>query len=117
MPNEDEPEVVNMRQLEASTGGDRALMLELVDLYLADTDAKLSTLLQAAEERAFFQLGRVAHGLKGASASLGCEEAAAAFRQVEQVGRAEASAGLDEAMVQAQAAWRRACERLRSLAA
>ncbi len=112
-----ETEVVNVRRLEASTGGDRALLLELVDLYLADTDAKLPTLIEAARARAFTQVGRVAHGLKGASASLGCEEAAAAFRCLEEIGRAEAAARLDDALAEAQAAWRRACSRLRGLAA
>lgn len=117
MATGDQAEVLNMTRLEASAGGDRALMLELVELYLADTDAKFPSLVEAAREREHFRVGRVAHGLKGASASLGCEEAAAAFRHVEEVGRQGDDHRLDDALERAQAAWRRACHQLKGLAA
>jgi len=117
MPTEDPETVLNLRRLEESAGGDRSLMLELISLYLADSDAKLPGLLAAADETELHRMGRVAHGLKGSSAAMGCEEAARAFRVVEEMGRAGETHGLDGAVRDAQAAWRRACERLRSLAA
>ena len=110
-------DVLNLDRLEESAGGDRSLMLELVSLYLADSDAKLPSMIEAADECELHRMGRVAHGLKGSSAAMGCEEAASAFRVVEEMGRAGATTGLDEAVAEAQAAWRRACERLRTLAA
>ncbi len=117
MPTGDPLNVLNLEQLEASAGSDRALMLELVELYLADGAAKLPTLLEAAAEPALDRMGLVAHGLKGASAAMGCEEAAGAFRVLEALGRAGETAGLDDALATAQAAWRRASERLRQFAA
>ena len=90
-------EVLNLSRLEMSAGGDRALMLELAELYLQDTGAKLPSLVEAARDQELFQVGRVAHGLKGASASLGCDEAAEAFRNVEEIGRAGDVARLEDA--------------------
>lgn len=118
MPTEDpKPTVLNLDRLEESAGGDRALMLELVDLYLADCGAKLPSMVEAAGEVELHRMGRVAHGLKGASAAMGCEQAARAFRVIEEMGRAGETQGLDDAIEEAQAAWRRASERLRTLAA
>jgi HPt (histidine-containing phosphotransfer) domain-containing protein len=117
MPTGDPANVLNLAQLEASAGSDPALMLELVALYLADGEAKLPALLEAAAEPALDRMGQVAHGLKGASAAVGCEEAAGAFRAIEAIGRAGESAGLDDALERVQAAWRRASEHLRRFAA
>ncbi|MDJ0522083.1 MAG: Hpt domain-containing protein [Planctomycetota bacterium] len=110
-------EVLNLKRLEDSTGGDTELIVELAELYIADTEARLPELLEAAEAQELERVGRVAHGLKGASASLGCDEAAAAFRRIEEMGRQGIGDDMDTAVEQAQAAWRRACERLREVAA
>lgn len=117
MATEEREPVLNLDRLEESAGGDRQLMLELVTLYLADSDAKLPSLIEAASDVELHRMGRVAHGLKGSSAAMGCEEAASAFRVVEDMGRSGETEGLDDAVRDAQAAWRRACEQLRSLAA
>jgi len=110
-------DVVNMTRLAESAGGDRELMRELIELYLDDSGARVPQLLEAVHQGALEQAGREAHGLKGSSASMGCEEAAAAFKRVEELGRAGDAAPMDEALARAQAAWRRACERLREVAA
>lgn len=117
MPTGDNTEVLNLERLEDASGGDRGLMLELVGLYLEDSDAKVPGLLEAVQEENLRRMERVAHGLKGSSAVMGCEEAAAAFRLLEEKGRVGDADGLNEAVEAAQRAWRRACERLRSLAA
>jgi HPt (histidine-containing phosphotransfer) domain-containing protein len=117
MPTADETEVLNLERLEDSAGGDRALMLELVSLYLEDSDAKMPRLFSAAEAAELHRMGRVAHGLKGSSAVLGCEQAAEAFRLVEDMGRVGAEDGLDDALEAARCAWQQACEQLRGLAA
>lgn len=118
MPTEDpETVVLNLERLEESAGGDPALMLELVELYIADCGAKLPSMLEAAEAVELHRMGRVAHGLKGSSAAMGCEQAARAFRVVEEMGRAGETQGLDDALLAAQAAWRSATECLKGLAA
>lgn len=118
MPNENpDTTVLNLERLEESAGGDRALMLELVELYLADCGAKLPSMLEAAAAIELHRMHRVAHGLKGSSAAMGCEQAAWAFRVVEEMGRAGETHGLEDAVRQAQDAWQRASERLRGLAA
>ena len=119
MPTDEAPDtaVLNLHRLEESAGGDRDLMLELVELYLADCGAKLPSMMEAAEAVELHRMGRVAHGLKGSSAAMGCEQAAWAFRVVEEMGRAGETRGLEDAVREAQAAWRRASEQLRSLAA
>jgi HPt (histidine-containing phosphotransfer) domain-containing protein len=109
--------ILNVARLAESAGGDPDLMRELVELYLEDSEARIPQLLEAAHQGALEQAGNEAHGLKGASASMGCEEAAAAFKRVEELGRSGDAAPLDEAIARAQAAWRRACERLREVAA
>jgi len=117
MTSGDAHSVLNLKRLEDSAGHDRELMLELVGLYLADGEAKLPTLLAAAADVELHEMGRVAHGLKGSSAAMGCEEAMQAFRMIEELGRAGETTGLADALDDAQAAWRRASERLRALAA
>jgi HPt (histidine-containing phosphotransfer) domain-containing protein len=117
MTTADPDVVLDLRRLEESSGGDRALMRELVALFLVDTDAKLGDLLAAAEGLDLDGMGRRAHGIKGSSAALGCVETAQAFRVIEELGRTGETEGLQEALAHAQAAWGRACERLRALAA
>jgi HPt (histidine-containing phosphotransfer) domain-containing protein len=117
MASGDAEAVLNLQRLRDSAGGDQDLIRELAELYINDTGTRVPEMLAALEAQELGRVGRVAHGLKGASASLGCEEAAAAFRHVEEMGRAGIEDEIDVAVEQAQAAWRRACDRLRELAA
>ena len=110
-------DILDLDRLEQSAGSDPGMRDELIGLYLADTGAKVPRLLAAADAEELELMGRVAHGLKGASAALGCIEAARAFQQLEELGRNGETEHLEEALGAAQAAWRRACERLRELAA
>jgi len=117
MPNDDTGAVLNLSRLEESAGSDRPLMLELVELYLADASVKVPHMVEAAKQAELEDLGRLAHGLKGSSAAMGCEEAATAFRMIEDMVRGGETTGLDDALVRAQAAWRRAADQLRQFAA
>ena len=117
MASGDAEAVLNLQRLQDSAGGDQELVSELAELYITDTGSRLPELLEALGAQELERVGRVAHGLKGASASLGCEEAAAAFKQVEEMGRAGIEDEIDAAVEHAEAAWRRACDRLRELAA
>lgn len=117
MSEQNQATVVDLDRLRESSGGDPALMAELVGLYLADCEAKLTRLVDAAAATELHQLGRVAHGIKGASAAMGCVQVARVCQQLEEMGRAGETAGLDDAICEAQAAWRAASEQLRGLAA
>lgn len=117
MSDQDRARVVDLDRLRESAGGDPALVAELVGLYLADCEAKLSRLVDAAAAAELHQVGRVAHGIKGASAAMGCVQVAQACQQLEELGRAGETVGLEDAVGRAQAAWHAACEELRALAA
>ena len=109
--------ILNFDRLQDSAGGDPELVRELIDLYVENTDSQLPALSDAVALGDGEASRSVAHGIKGASAAMGAEEAAEAFRQLEVLGRGGEASGLDEALRVAQAAYRRARERLRGVAA
>lgn len=115
--NDGPHEVLNMRQFEDATGGDTELMQELAVLYLEDADAQLPTLEEAAAQRDLERLSRVAHGLKGSSASIGADSAADAFKTLEMMGRDGRDAGLEDAVAAARTAYSTVRERLTRMAA
>lgn len=117
MSTEDTVAIVNQDRLRDSAGGDPALVAELVSLFLAEGEAKLPTLFEAAEGADLHRMSRLAHGLKGCAAALGCEEAARAFGVLEVKGRMGETADLEVAVREAEGAWGRASEQLRGLAA
>lgn len=114
---ERETAVLNMKRLSESAGGDAELMNELIQLYVRDTLDKLPGLEQAVRAGEALHSGNVAHGIKGASAAVGAEEAAARFLALERLGRSGETIGLQEALDEALAAFHRARERLDRLAA
>jgi len=109
--------VLNMERLSESSGGDAELMGELIQLYVRDTEEKLPGLEQSVKAGEAIHAGNVAHGIKGASAAVGAEEAAAAFLALERLGRSGETIGLQEALEEARAAFHRAREHLGRLAA
>ena len=118
-PSRDDPrdDVLDMSAFENAAGGDSELMHELADLYVSDTDARLPRLEAAAAQGDLEQAGRLAHGLKGSSASIGAARAAEAFRRVEMIGRSGEGEGLEEALAFARDSYARTRERLQRLAA
>ena len=110
-----EPAVLDRAQLEEATGGDADLIRELAELYVEDAESQLGTLRDASAAGQLEEVHRVAHGLKGSSASIGATEAAAAFRALEMMGRTGATVGLDEALTAAESAFERARAALANL--
>jgi len=104
------PSVLDLAQLEDATGGEAELIQELSELYLMDVAAQFGDLSEAVGSRNLEHVYRIAHGLKGSSASIGAAEAAGAFRALEMLGRQGASAGLGEALCAA----KEAVDRVRS---
>ncbi len=103
-----DPAVLDRAQLDEATGGDAELIRELAELYVMDGDEQLAVLRAAAASQQMDEVHRVAHGLKGSSASMGAVEAAAAFLVLETMGRAGDAAGLAEALASAEQAFERA---------
>ncbi len=110
-------EVLNMRQFEDATGGDVELMQELAGLYLADADAQMPGLEEAVVQRDMERVSRVAHGLKGSSASIGADRVANVFKIIEAMGRDGTEDGLDDAVAAARDAYVVVRERLTRMAA
>ena len=109
--------VFNLERLTESAGGDQDLMRDLVTLYLQDTRQKLMLLEEAVASGRAQHSGTIAHGIKGASAAVGAEEAAKAFRALEHMGRSGDQVNLGNALEQARVAFERARAQLRPLAA
>ena len=109
--------VLNLDRLSASAGGDQRFMAELAALYVTDTNRKLPALEAAVAAGEARPSGEIAHGIKGASAAVGAEEAAQAFRTLERLGRAGKAVGLAEALEAARDAFERAREQLERVAA
>ena len=112
-----QPPILDLARLEQSAGGDHDLMRQLAKLYIADVDAKLQGLGTAVAAGEATRSGDVAHGIKGASATIGAEEAREAFMLVERIGRSGETEGLEDALRNARDAYLRARAELRSLAA
>lgn len=109
--------IFNLERLTESAGGDEELMRDLVSLYLQDTRQKLMLLDEAVASGRAQHSGTIAHGIKGASAAVGAEEAAKAFRELEHLGRNGDQVNLGRALQDARSAFERARDQLRSLAA
>ncbi len=73
--------------LEALSDGDKALLQELVEAYLAGSNDLVAQMQQAAEQQDAALLERAAHSLKSSSASLGAEYLSQQSKQLELQGR------------------------------
>ncbi len=80
--------VVNLPAALERVGGDRRLLREIADICLASLPGWLAEVRSALAARDGAGLRRAAHSVKGAVASLGGEEAAAAAARLEERGRA-----------------------------
>lgn len=71
-------------------------LVELIDVYLADTPNRLALLRRAIESGDAETCVREAHTLKSSSANLGALELSASAREIEAAGRAGRTAALAE---------------------
>ena len=72
----------------AFVGGDRALLCELLAIFVADGPVHLGTLRDAITHADAAELTRIAHMLKGELRTLGAPTAAALAEQLEDLGSA-----------------------------
>ena len=69
------------------------IIVELIDLYLADTPHRVSAIQAALAARDGLALKRAAHTLKGSSANLGAHRLAALCAELEQLTEGELAQG------------------------
>lgn len=83
-------EAVDMALLESLAGaqveGEPDIVVELMELYLADAPVKLEAMRRSVAGGDGASLARAAHSLKGSSASLGARRAAALCGELERAG-------------------------------
>ncbi|MEA2206231.1 MAG: two-component system, sensor histidine kinase and response regulator [Blastocatellia bacterium] len=63
--------------------GDPDLIVELIDLYLADVPLRMTKMREALRQRNWLQVKREAHNLRGSSGNLGAVGMAAICEEVE----------------------------------
>jgi HPt (histidine-containing phosphotransfer) domain-containing protein len=81
-------------------GGDRELLRELIDLFLADVSGQMAELNAAVEAGDTEVVYRLAHTIKGAVATFAAEPARSAALELETIGRSGKLEGAADA-------WRR----------
>jgi two-component system sensor histidine kinase/response regulator len=86
---------VNWAKALASTGGDRQLLVEIIDVFRDEAPKLLADVRQAVDDQDADTLRRVAHTIKGSLRMLGHEQAAAVAEVLEAQGRAGDFANLD----------------------
>jgi two-component system, sensor histidine kinase and response regulator len=87
---------VNMDELLKRVEQDRALLNDLLSIFLDEFPAKLQELRDAVEERKLPRVIVTSHGLKGMLANLSIARAASCAAAVEQMARDGQSASLED---------------------
>jgi HPt (histidine-containing phosphotransfer) domain-containing protein len=75
----------------AQLAGEPDLIVELIDLYLADTPHRLAAMRAAVAVADELTLKRAAHSLKGSSASLGARQVATLCARLESIAGSDAA--------------------------
>jgi PAS domain S-box-containing protein len=75
--------VLDLRRLEESSAGDSNFMRELLHEYLGGLDARITELVLSAETGDVTRSRFLAHGLKGASRTLGASSLGEVFQEIE----------------------------------
>ncbi|NUS61579.1 MAG: Hpt domain-containing protein, partial [Lysobacter sp.] len=92
LPQAERPPPIDEQVLVGLTHGDAAETRELLDDFLASTQADLATLAAAREAGDLPGVTREAHKLKGAARSIGAHELGEAANALETAGRAQDAA-------------------------
>jgi HPt (histidine-containing phosphotransfer) domain-containing protein len=79
-------------------GGNRELLREVADIFLADLPRMLDEIGRAVAERDRAEIFRTAHRLKGSVANFSAHRASAAALVLERMAAREAPEGVDEAL-------------------
>ncbi|HET6338652.1 MAG TPA: Hpt domain-containing protein [Polyangiales bacterium] len=98
MQNNDGFERLNASRLIAALGGDRELLLEIIELYLRDAPAMLHALRLEAKRMQPDELAKAAHVLKGSVANFGVSPLYELAKELEQCARAKDLSTVPEIM-------------------
>ena len=109
--------VLDHDQLAASAGGDAELVRELALLYTTDAATQLVALGRAVLGECLEEVASYAHALKGSSAAVGAKECAECFGRLEAAARGDDPTKVVLLHEAAEAAYERAEQELRQLAA
>jgi HPt (histidine-containing phosphotransfer) domain-containing protein len=110
-------ENITAARLTAALGGDRELLIEIIELYLRDAPSMLQSLREATGRGHAPDVARAAHVLKGSSANFGLTPLYEAARELEHRAFADAELSVLETQLArietAASAFERALQRLR----
>lgn len=95
---------------------DPGLFAELVDVFLADTPARIEAIAQAVAGNDAHGLAGAAHGLKSSAANMGAVGLATLCKQLEAAGRSRTMTGLDALVTRARQEFAAAGQILRDAA-
>jgi len=96
-------------------GGDKEFLVELLEELVQQIDQSLPELKAAVEAQNFDEVRSLAHGMKGAAANLGADQATEIFLQLEMMGKNHDLSGAAEALATAQKLNEALKERIKSL--
>ena len=82
-----------------NVGGDEAMLRELAEMFFAECPKLMQQIREHIASEDGTELRRAAHTLKGSAHVFGAEEAAEAAHRLEEIGREEAFADAEEALV------------------
>jgi CheY-like chemotaxis protein/HPt (histidine-containing phosphotransfer) domain-containing protein len=88
--------------------GEPNLLLELIDLFIKETPAKLDNLRNALQEKDYTQVRRISHNLKGGSGSLGASPLMKVCAEIEQKCKNNLLDGLETLFIQLEMEFMRA---------
>ncbi|NIA15412.1 MAG: response regulator [Nitrospiraceae bacterium] len=106
-PENTAAQICDLTRLREITGGDPDIEREIIEAYLKDAQACLADLGTAARRGDAEQLERLAHTLKGSSASIGAEPVRALAESLEKAGRENTMEPALEQSIRLKAAFRK----------
>jgi PAS domain S-box-containing protein len=92
--------LVNWSDALETVGGDRELLIELLDVFIEERDTMIREIREAVADRNAGELRRAAHAIKGALNHLGAASVARLANRLEVAGDEEVWEGTDESLIE-----------------
>lgn len=92
-------EILDINEFLERIQGDRALLWELLDIYIEDFQQKRELMHEALEKNDAHQVRNLAHALKGSSANISAHQLSAVLLELEKMGKNNTLAGADKLLV------------------
>ncbi len=88
-------DAVDLKEVLERVQNDRALLVELFDIFLSDCPGKITALKTAVAKKDLTALKDVAHSLKGASGNISAKKLFDSFLKIEQIAKSNDLSALD----------------------